>query len=374
VPMEAVQSWLRGRGKFCDIERALEEGADPNEGEGDKSPLRSAIKGNQAKLLELLIRKKVDLNRQDAKGVGALHVAVFMGRSHLVQLLLDGGADANLKDIHGQTPIFFAPTRQICEQLLSKGAELTLKNLKDQTPLHHSSHAGLHDVVVWFVEILGDKHLDVADANGETPLSYAARSKVKNTSSRIKLTLEKKAQVMSPDVSAAMLAVATSTVAALAEDAANLDDSLVRDVEMVEAESSFHSHAPADHKFDADSADVLEERDQDKASEPELLAEAGEKIVEEAVEQEASLEVVKPLVAVDAGDKGSDGSKLETVRIEVGDVVWHKGIMLTAYITPEDDYTCSVCGREFPEGTLLYGNRDEDYDVFPDCLRKSADG
>eukprot|EP00441_Pelagodinium_beii_P042123 CAMPEP_0197639854 /NCGR_PEP_ID=MMETSP1338-20131121/14348_1 /TAXON_ID=43686 ORGANISM="Pelagodinium beii, Strain RCC1491" /NCGR_SAMPLE_ID=MMETSP1338 /ASSEMBLY_ACC=CAM_ASM_000754 /LENGTH=659 /DNA_ID=CAMNT_0043212635 /DNA_START=71 /DNA_END=2050 /DNA_ORIENTATION=- len=359
---EAVQSFLRGRGKFRDVEQALEEGADPNEGEGDETPLRSAIKANQARLVQLLIRRKVDLDKQDAKGVGPLHTAVFKGRSHLVKLLLDGGANANLKDIQGQTPIFFVPTRHICELLLSRRAELVLTNLKGQTPLHHASHAGLVDVVAWFVEVLGAKHLDVEDAHGKTPLTYAERSKVTRTSSRLQYTLQKSAQAVqdhSEDAAAAAI-VATSTIAALAEDA---DDSLVRDLERVDgAESSFHSQKDP-------------EPEQPAAETPAEVSEAAtqqddEKLAMEAVAEqaEAAIGIVEPLAtleAVDEGDKGSDGLKMET---HMPDQCWYEGILLTAFVTPEEGYTCSISGREFPEGTLLYGNRDEDFDVSPECL------
>mmetsp|Transcript_70988 Transcript_70988/g.125535 ORF Transcript_70988/g.125535 Transcript_70988/m.125535 type:complete len:677 (+) Transcript_70988:74-2104(+) len=384
---EAVQSFLRGRGKFRDVEQALEEGADPNEGEGDETPLRSAIKANQARLVQLLIRRKVDLDKQDAKGVGPLHTAVFKGRSHLVKLLLDGGANANLKDIQGQTPIFFVPTRHICELLLSRRAELVLTNLKGQTPLHHASHAGLVDVVAWFVEVLGAKHLDVEDAHGKTPLTYAERSKVTRTSSRLQYTLQKSAQAVqdhSEDAAAAAI-VATSTIAALAEDA---DDSLVRDLERVDgAESSFHSQALVDHhKLEADAAAGEDAGAEYEAPElPALAAEIApsetpaamsevatqqeeEKIAVEAVAEQAqaALEVVEPedpLEAVDEADRGSDASRLEAYCPE--------NHLLTAFETHEEGFACSVCEREFPEKTLLYGCRACDYDLCESCLFKT---
>ena len=39
---------------------------------------------------------------QDAKGVSALHLAVFDGRLQLVRQLLNAQADPNLRDCHGQ--------------------------------------------------------------------------------------------------------------------------------------------------------------------------------------------------------------------------------------------------------------------------------
>ncbi len=57
----------------------------------------------QKELLELLIKKKADINAIDTNNVSALHVAARLGKKDLVELLLANGADIHAKDDAGTT-------------------------------------------------------------------------------------------------------------------------------------------------------------------------------------------------------------------------------------------------------------------------------
>jgi len=376
---EAVQSFLTKRGNFRDVERALDGGADPNQWEGEETPLICAVKANQARLVQLLIRRKVDVNRQDAKGVSALHVATFKGRSHLVKLLLDGGANPNLKDCHGQTPIFFAPTRQICEALFTRRADVTVRNLKGQTPLHHASHAGLADVVAWFVEVMDEKTLDIEDHNGVTPLHYAQNSKVKCTHVRVQQSVQNARAISVVQDALAMFTVAADAVKAVAEDAADV----VRDVERIDgADESFYSHAmepklevQAAAGAEAEEAITEEAVTQEVEAALEEVAAPEDAEPEEVVEPQEDVEkeeVVEPQENVQTEEVVEPQTEVETQEAEEPmEAYCPNDHLLLSFQTPEDGFLCSFCEREFPERTTLYGCRPCDYDLCQECLYKA---
>ncbi|CAE8605668.1 unnamed protein product, partial [Polarella glacialis] len=176
-----VHTAVKLKSGLRDVERALAAGADPSEWEAPATPLRFATQAHHVRLVELLLKAGANVNLQDAKGVTVLHVAVFEGHPQIVKLLLDADADTNIKDRHGQTPLFFAPTRTICQLLMDRQADVNVVNTKKQSPLHLAAHAGLNDAVAFLVDTMSTTILDVKDQHGHTPLFYAAHSKVKST-------------------------------------------------------------------------------------------------------------------------------------------------------------------------------------------------
>ena len=79
-----------------------------------------------------------------------------------------------------QSPIFFSPSRQVCELLILRKADLQFSNAKKQTPLHFAAHAGLHDAAACLLETFQTSALEFEDTTGHSPLLYAAKSKVKS--------------------------------------------------------------------------------------------------------------------------------------------------------------------------------------------------
>src|SRR5580658_2730344 len=90
-------------------------GADVNlKDDFGNTALYIAAKDGQTKVIEALtdndpnLPAKAKLNEQNSDGLTALHIAVFFGHKEAVLALLKAGADFNISDQFGQTPIFVA--------------------------------------------------------------------------------------------------------------------------------------------------------------------------------------------------------------------------------------------------------------------------
>jgi len=174
--------------------------------------LKVALLNRDRKMAKFLIENKIDINyiRKDI-GESAFHMAVY--RSHgsleIVKLMIKYGADINLKDRRGQTPLNYAVSggnKEIVNFLLDKGADLNtegrlfertmrsaiaggleriidkLVKTKDVNYLSktRSGNTYLHEVaqggMAKFVEPFIRKGMDANEKNvyGWTPLHYAA--------------------------------------------------------------------------------------------------------------------------------------------------------------------------------------------------------
>ena len=70
---------------------------------------------------------------------------------HVVKYLLSSGADINLRDDDGQSPLFVASQKGHCDVvkcLLSAGAYINLRNENGQSPLFVASSSGYYDIVI----------------------------------------------------------------------------------------------------------------------------------------------------------------------------------------------------------------------------------
>lgn len=77
--------------------------------ENDYSPLMAAARNGNLHMLAKLLKKDVDVNLRDKHGNTALFEAIFFNTNNLplIQLLLDKGADPNIKNYSGIDPYEF---------------------------------------------------------------------------------------------------------------------------------------------------------------------------------------------------------------------------------------------------------------------------
>ena len=119
------------------VELLLTRGAavDPKWAVNGMTPLILAAQGGHADIVRLLLRKGASPNNI-ANGMAALHWVAREDSPAVVQLLLDGGADINIRSSDGKTPLHEAAangTKEMVEFLLSRGADINAKDNNGNT-------------------------------------------------------------------------------------------------------------------------------------------------------------------------------------------------------------------------------------------------
>lgn len=145
-------------------------------GKSDTRLLEAARKGD-IETVSKLLERGVDVDAKDVDGVTALHEATENEHADVVKVLLQAGADANIRDRnwYALTPLYKAVENgyaDITKMLLEGGADVNDRHTEHKTTA--LMVAAQKDIV----EALLAKGADVnaKDAHGETALFQAARS------------------------------------------------------------------------------------------------------------------------------------------------------------------------------------------------------
>jgi ankyrin repeat protein len=191
LPLEVA---LR-QGHIDIAEVLLSAGADASaRGSGEGTPLHAAVTSQCVQAVaEALRQNYADPNEagDEERGMFARQVCDALV-PRMVELLVARGADVNVKDEAGVTPLHDAAARgrkTVVRLLLAKGAEVNAKTLKEYwggnvqrtglspagtTPLHEAAAAGDVDVVELL--LAHGAQLDARDEFGGTPLHWAVES------------------------------------------------------------------------------------------------------------------------------------------------------------------------------------------------------
>ncbi|CAB0029670.1 unnamed protein product [Trichogramma brassicae] len=179
------------------VEKFIEHGQDPNclPQECADPPLHSAVYFQRNKVVELLLRNGADPNSVDVRGWTPLHVICREecndyddDADDLTQMLFEISAEKHqtvqieAQDKKGNTPLHFAlkcGKRELIELLLIKGANPNLANGEGLTPLHVicKNYWDGHELVDLFFKINDDiqqmVQIDTRDKKDRTPLQLA---------------------------------------------------------------------------------------------------------------------------------------------------------------------------------------------------------
>eukprot|EP00752_Nemacystus_decipiens_P014985 g13343.t1 len=179
-----------GVGNVRGIDRLLRAGVCIN-GSDDLTlrPLMIAAEAGRINVLEMLIRRGADLDAGVPKqtlnedgvayfpvGSCALHVAVIVQQVGSARCLLNAGANPDVINSEGDTPLMLAfDSPQMVAQLLKGGANPTLANKDGRIALHAHALNGAPDEVLRLLVMAAPSTVNQRDALGYSPLCHAAR-------------------------------------------------------------------------------------------------------------------------------------------------------------------------------------------------------
>lgn len=122
--------------------------------------------------IKLFLDAGADIHLTNDRGQQALHLAVWANQPGMTALLLEKGADPNLKDIDGNTSIHMGAQHSLGTSIFdAAGADFNVQNNRLETPLHLVAFRN----GISTVKYLLDKGLDLnkTDFRGDTALHIA---------------------------------------------------------------------------------------------------------------------------------------------------------------------------------------------------------
>ena len=133
-----------------------------------------AIRSNHPEVLQGLTTRGFDLNTVNARGQGALYLALRQPSPAVVKWLLsrpEVQVDGHSAD--DETPLMMAALKgdlESCKALIDRGADV---NKPGWAPLHYAASGGHVAVIALLLD--ENAYIDAASPNGTTPLMMAAR-------------------------------------------------------------------------------------------------------------------------------------------------------------------------------------------------------
>ncbi len=165
-------SFLRRAARAGDIEevrRQIAAGADVNARSGGDTALGLALLNDKEEMVRFLVENGADPND------GEIQFMARDGREDQVKLLLDLGADPDAgASVNGLTPLMAASMKghvAVMELLIQRGADVNIRAMFGQTALHIAAEFGTPETVKVLLAHGADPH--VADKNGLTALEIA---------------------------------------------------------------------------------------------------------------------------------------------------------------------------------------------------------
>jgi ankyrin repeat protein len=162
------------------VKQILGLGVTPNDRWAGSLPLEGAVFGGRTEVVKLLLDRGADVNAVDANpggdGATALHCATrsdAKSAAEIVGLLLGSGAAVNVQDQGGATPLMNAlDHRELALMLLAHGADVNVRDTGGNTALMYAAARHLTGMI----QILMKKGADINAENkaGKTALMNTA--------------------------------------------------------------------------------------------------------------------------------------------------------------------------------------------------------
>ena len=137
-----------------------------------ESPLIAGVKGNNIRIVELLLNRDVDVNRLSPEHGSALHAACAQGSKKMIQTLLDHGADVNAYDDKIGSVLATAASPPEEYALFSKGRRTIVELLLHHEPRVQIRESDILAAASWMSDDFGmdftDNFMDALFENGRT--------------------------------------------------------------------------------------------------------------------------------------------------------------------------------------------------------------
>ncbi|KAI9150018.1 Trans-aconitate decarboxylase 1 [Paramyrothecium foliicola] len=163
-----------------------------------RTPLIYAAANGHKTLVSLLLECGAEINIRDSEQRAALSWAAESGHEAVVKLLIGNGAVINEGDRFGQTPLLLASEgghEAVVKLLTENGALINKGDKFGRSPLLWASEGG-HEAVIRFLSENDSTLIDQGDADGQTPLLWASKG---GHEAVVKLLVEKGAVINKGD-------------------------------------------------------------------------------------------------------------------------------------------------------------------------------
>ncbi|KAF5685747.1 ankyrin protein [Fusarium denticulatum] len=141
---------------------------------GNSTPLLWACLSGNKDTVELLIDNGAEINVRCHRGQAPLHNSVLHGNDEITEFLISKGADVSMVDDERQTPLNLASesgNTEVARQLIDSGADISHETTYGFTPLSMASSRGHVELVKLLIQRGADVNQVVA--NGYSPLFLA---------------------------------------------------------------------------------------------------------------------------------------------------------------------------------------------------------
>jgi len=135
-------------GDIASLKKALDEGVAINVFDNlDQTALIAAVSQSKLEAVKLLIQRGADVNLVDRAGWSPLHFAVYFStETAVIDALIAGGAKLNAQNDRGITPLYFASItghESQVKRLIAAGADRNVASKSGYTPLRVAQIKGL---------------------------------------------------------------------------------------------------------------------------------------------------------------------------------------------------------------------------------------
>ncbi|KAJ2162713.1 hypothetical protein GGF46_000438 [Coemansia sp. RSA 552] len=102
----------------------------------DNNIWTAASEGDIVFVKQAVEADKTKVDAKDKNGYTPLHAAASWGHTDLLRFLLDSGADVNITDSDGDTPLHMCEDKACAELLVARGADMEKRNHEGLTPVY----------------------------------------------------------------------------------------------------------------------------------------------------------------------------------------------------------------------------------------------